>query len=107
MHKIQSVVIALPLLLSAFALSAAEGRHNVIPKAGYVPNAETAICIAVAVWTPIYGADNIARQKPFRATLGANGIWTVMGAPPQELGGVAIAEIAKADGRILRVSHGK
>jgi hypothetical protein len=38
---------------------------------------------------------------------GANGVWTVMGAPPQELGGVAIAEIRKTDGRILRVNHGK
>ena len=101
------IVLLVSLLLATFASFAGDSRHNVVPKDGYVPNAETAISIAVAVWVPIYGADNIARQKPYRATLGANGVWTVTGAPPKELGGVAIAEIAKADGRILRVSHGK
>jgi hypothetical protein len=77
------------------------------PKEGYVPNAETAISIAVAVWIPIYGKDNIERQRPYRAGL-KNGIWTVTGSLPKgKAGGVAVAEISKDDGRILRVIHYK
>jgi NTF2 fold immunity protein len=82
-------------------------EHNVIPPEGYVLDADTAIAIAVAVWGPIYGEDNISREKPFAVSL-LNGVWTVEGSLPKGMmGGVAVAEIAKADGRILRVSHGK
>ena len=66
-----------------------------------------AITIAVAVWIPIYGADTIENEKPVTATL-SNGIWTVQGSLPKTmLGGVALAEISKEDGTILRVTHGK
>jgi len=72
-----------------------------------VPNAATAIKIAVAVWEPIYGREHIAGEKPYTAVLN-DGVWTVRGFTAERLlGGVAIAEIAQADGRILRVSHGK
>jgi hypothetical protein len=88
-------------------VSWAEPPHSVSPKDGFVPTAEVAIRIAVAVWEPIYGAANIERQKPYRATL-ANGVWTVEGSlPPQSVGGVALAEISQSDARILRVSHGQ
>lgn len=37
-----------------------------------------------------------------------DGVWYVEGSLPKGLvGGVAIAEIAKDDGRILRISHGQ
>ena len=76
------------------------------PSAGYVPDAATAIKIAVAIWAPIYGASEIAKQKPFRAKL-QDGIWTVTGSVPGRAvaGGAAVAQIAKSDGRILFVSH--
>ncbi len=78
-----------------------------MPPAGYVPDAATAIKIAVAVWEPIYGRDHIAQKKPFHATL-KDGIWTVDGSLPKNSpGGVPEAEIAQKDGKILRVSHGK
>jgi len=82
--------------------------HNYVPAQGYVPNAETAIAIAVAVWTPIYGRDKIESERPYRATL-RGGTWVVEGSLPSgsQVGGAAIAEISKADGRIQRVSHGK
>jgi hypothetical protein len=85
-----------------------EPKHNAIPRvAGVVRDEATAIKIAVAVWEPIYGAEKIAAEKPFRATL-ANGVWTVQGSLPKGWkGGVALAEISKADGRIIRISHGK
>ncbi|WP_158380846.1 NTF2 fold immunity protein [Chitinilyticum litopenaei] len=77
------------------------------PPQGYVPDATTAIAIAVAVWKPIYGEKEIGSQKPYRASL-KNGKWFVTGSLPKEqAGGTAIAEISKADGRILRISHGK
>lgn len=90
----------------------AQLEHSVIPKEGFVPDRETAIKIAEAVWTPIYGAEKISQEKPFVAEL-RNGVWIVSGtlpsAPPAltRKGGVATIEIAKRDGRILAVSHGK
>ncbi len=82
-------------------------RANYKPKDGYVPDEQTAIAIAVAVWKPIYGKDKIEGEKPFKAQL-KNGIWTVTGSLPEGFdGGVAEADIAKDDGRILRVIHGK
>jgi NTF2 fold immunity protein len=86
---------------------AAEAKHTYRPPAGYVPDAATAIKIAVAIWEPIYGAKLIASEKPFRAAL-HNGVWTVTGSLPKNIpGGVAVAEISKKDGTILRVSHSK
>lgn len=75
------------------------------PKNGYVPNEQTAISIAVAVWIPIYGKEQIESEQPFRATL-KNGVWTVVGTLPEgAAGGTAVAEIAQVDGRILRIIH--
>ncbi len=82
-------------------------RHFAKPPNGLVPDESTAIKIAVAVWEPIYGKSEIAEQAPYRASL-KQGVWYVTGTlPVGTLGGTAIAEIAKADGKILRVSHGK
>jgi hypothetical protein len=83
-------------------------EHTYVPPHGYVPNAETAIAIAVAVWTPIYGRDKIEHERPYRATLRGDN-WIVEGSLPsgEQLGGTAVAEISKTDGRIVRVSHGK
>jgi len=77
------------------------------PAEGYVPDAETAIAIAVAVWNPIYGKEKILGEKPYRASL-ENGVWTVRGSLPRgRVGGVAEVDISKDDGRILRLIHGK
>lgn len=78
-----------------------------VPDDGFVPSKEVAIKIAVAVWEPIYGAEKIAGEKPYRATL-ADGVWTVEGSlPTGRKGGVALARISKKNGRILHVIHGK
>lgn len=95
------------LALAAIAFAADATKHSAKPKDGFVPDAKTATTIAVAVWEPIYGVDQISKQKPYRALL-TNGIWIVEGTfHGSGFGGVAIAEIAKDDGRIIRVSHGK
>jgi hypothetical protein len=81
--------------------------HSYKPKNGYVPDEKIAIRVAVAVWIPIYGEKQIEKEKPYHAVL-TNGVWSVEGSlPTNTFGGVAIAEVAKDDARVLRVSHGK
>ncbi|HTE06451.1 MAG TPA: NTF2 fold immunity protein [Planctomycetota bacterium] len=79
-----------------------ERRTN--PKVdGYVPDAETAIAIALAVWEPIYGHGAVTDDAPYKATL-EKGVWSVRGSLPEHwLGGTAEAQINRADGRILKV----
>ena len=98
----------LHLLVVTTLLSCSCASGNFAPKEGYVPDAATAIKIALAVWTPIYGASHIAEEKPYHATL-KNGIWTVEGSmhPPDCPGGVALARIAQKNGAILEVIHGQ
>ena len=78
-----------------------------IPSEGLVPDEQTAISIAVAVWNPIYGEDNIAKQKPYQVFL-VDGYWVVCGSLPKRMvGGTAKIVISKEDGRIINISHGK
>jgi hypothetical protein len=106
MKKVPRLFIVL-FLLAKFTFAGEDSEHNYKPEAGYVPDAKTAIKIAVAVWSPIYGEKHIANEKPYNAVL-TNGVWVVQGSLPKDLvGGVAVAEISKDDGKILRVSHGK
>jgi len=87
--------------------AAGDAKNSYKPKDGYVPDAQTAIAIAVAAWNPIFGKDQIAKEKPYKARL-SKGIWTVEGSLPEGTpGGVAEAKISKDDGRILRVIHGQ
>lgn len=73
----------------------------------YVPNEETAIKIAEAIWYPIYGKQ-ILDKKPFKAKLIDNKIWRVEGTIGlDEIGGVPIIEIQKSDSKILKVTHTK
>lgn len=108
MNKRLLIASCLLVLTGVAALLAQDAKHSVAPKDGFVPDAKTAIKIAVAVWEPIYGEAKIAGEKPYKARLHTNGVWTVEGSLPQGwVGGVAVAEVAKSDARILRVSHGK
>lgn len=93
--------------LLPYMVAAREMQHTYTPSDGYVPNAITAISIAEAVLIPIYGKEEIERQKPLQATL-TEGIWKVRGTLPEEMmGGVAEVDISKRSGEILRVTHGK
>jgi hypothetical protein len=113
MRKRTFIVALLVVVVGGIALVAQTPKHSVKPKNGFVPDAKTATKIAVAVWEPIYGEAQIASERPYRARLDTNNVWTVEGSLPKGFwggavkGGVALAEIAKTDGRILRVSHGK
>lgn len=80
------------------------------PKSGFVPDKETAIKIAEAIWLPIYG-EIIYKERPFTATLNKKGNWEVYGSFSKNHGkgvyggGVAYAEIRKKDCKIIRVIH--
>lgn len=76
-----------------------------IPPEGYVPDKKTAISIAVAVWEPIYGKEQIAGEAPYQANL-VDGVWVVSGSLPRlSIGGTAKALIKKDTGEILQVIH--
>ena len=106
-NVLKRMVGAIAVLSLVCVISAAQGQHKVTPKDGFVPDEKTAIKIAEAVLLPIYGAEKISKEEPFVAKL-KNRIWLVSGTLPRGwIGGVAIIEISKADGKILRVSHGK
>ena len=84
------------------------GSQSSHPKAGFVPDAKTAIAVAEAVLIPIYGEKQIVAERPFTATV-HGGVWTVRGTPVQSTqnGGAAEIEISEQSGCILRVTHGK
>lgn len=104
--------------VACFSLLLAElaSGQGYVPREGYVPNSVTALRIAEAVLTPIYGEKQINSEKPFIAKL-KDGVWTVQGTLhcPDGTGGItthcdggtAEVRISKTDGRILFMMHYK
>ncbi len=77
------------------------------PKAGVVGSAETAKTVAIAYLKPIYGAELIEGQKPFKVSF-RDGVWTVRGSLPAGMdGGVAEISICRRNGSVLQVHHEK
>jgi hypothetical protein len=72
----------------------------------YVPDEATAIKVAEAILTPIYGKEVLKKEKPLIAILKGN-IWTVTGTLHYEKGGVASIQIQKSDCKVLFTWHGK
>ena len=91
-------------------LSGTEAIAQYIPPKGFVPDRITAIAIARAVLTPIYGLEQIRSEEPLVAKEMPDR-WLVTGTLTCGgrvcLGGTAEIEIAKSDGRVLRVIHGQ
>ncbi|WP_410498234.1 YbbC/YhhH family protein [Chitinibacter sp. S2-10] len=82
-------------------------KHSYVPENGFVPDKRTAINVAEAILSTIYGVSIIKSERPFNASL-KNGVWTVVGTLPEDAkGGVAEIEISKSTGEVFRVSHGK
>ncbi|HVU18713.1 MAG TPA: YbbC/YhhH family protein [Candidatus Didemnitutus sp.] len=103
--KIKITLVA--VILAAAVMAYAASKPFFKPKNGFVPDERTAIAVAVAVWSPVYGEEHISSEKPYHAEL-IDGVWHVDGSLPSDsLGGVAHAEIAKEDGRILDMWHGQ
>lgn len=104
---VPSAVAALLVGFSALLVGQASGQqssHSYKPPNGFVPDSVTAVRIAEAVLVPVYGQRVVDNEKPLRAAL-VKGIWTVRGTLRTGPGGVAHIEIAKSDGRILRMTH--
>ena len=96
-------------ICALFALVGTEARAQYVPPKGFVPDRATAIGIARAVLIPIYGQEQIRREEPLVAEEKPDR-WLVTGTlkcSPFCTGGTAEIEIAKSDGRILRVIHGQ
>jgi NTF2 fold immunity protein of polymorphic toxin system component len=99
-----TLIFALALLTSGFQYNWKNGYR---PPNGFVPDDKTAIRIAEAIWTPIYGEEQINKERPIIVEL-RDGVWFVRGTlQKDQLGGVMEAEISKKDGRIIAVRHPK
>ena len=108
----------LAILFCVFSLVMCAFAHSYKPKAGYVPDAETAVHVAEAVLIPVYGKKQIESERPFTAKLN-HGVWTIAGTlrcpdgkggfAPDSLcdGGVAVIQISKDDAHIVSMTHGK
>jgi hypothetical protein len=103
-----AIVRPLLMILLAVGLVSAAESPSYVRKGGFVPDEKTAVRIAEAVLDPIYGEQQVAQEKPFSAALDGD-TWTVQGHLPQgsNRGGVAVVELSRHDGRILRVAHGR
>jgi hypothetical protein len=72
-----------------------------------VPDKETAISIAKAIWLPQYGK-SINKEKPYIAYLNNNDIWVVKGTFNRRgFGGTAYAFIRRKDAKLIYVTHTK
>ncbi len=88
MRTILALVVLIGLLSFAPGVRA-DPTTQLHPVAAFVPTADVAIAIAVAVWGPIYGADQIAQEKPYHAVL-KDGVWFISSSLPRgHIGGVA------------------
>lgn len=103
---ITATVLTLAISQVALAQSSARRLPSVAPRGGFVPDTITAVRIAEAVWVPIFGEKAVEEGRPFVVRLRA-GIWEVRAARRGVLGGSLEIDIAKKDGRVLRVWRGK
>jgi hypothetical protein len=98
------------LLLTAFLLISGincKTFKNMEKTIDYVPDQETAVKIAEAIWLPIYG-EKVLNFKPYKAVLKDNTVWIVEGTSPKGMkGGTPYIEINKEDCRVIKVTHGK
>ena len=89
-----------------FARGHNQKRPGYIPKDGFVPDKKTAIAIARAVLSPIYGEKKIEIDEEFTVLSDAN-TWHISShtTPPTKyaLGGGFELEISKSNGCILRL----
>lgn len=78
----------------------------------YVPNALSAVRIAIVTWKNVYGNTNIIEESPFRVRLIDDSIWVVKGTLGGKnrddivLGGVFSVGLLK-NGKILYLKHEK
>jgi len=115
LFKSQIIITFLLLFIIAISIVSATNSNALqnnysarrTPENGFIPDKETAIKVAIAVWLPIYGK-KIYNEAPYKAKLINDKIWVVEGTLSEgKLGGVSIIKIQKSDGKILMVAHEK
>ena len=108
MNKYKKIIVALSLL--CIVLAAVEinllkvlYKEKSLPEAGVIPNGETAVKYAEAIWLPIYG-DKIYNGLPFRINLQENHRWYVRGRRTEDdSGGVPELKFNGTDGSIFYI----
>ena len=97
------IFFILVICLFAYTLSAQKEHQD------YVPDSTTAVNIALAVWTPIYGKELIAKYPVYHAKLSKDKkIWIVfISRDDDSFGGDIEADIVKYDGQIIKIGRGK
>ncbi len=109
--RVHALLCSVALLTTvALCQSTTKPRHAPVPDSG------AAIARAEAVLVPVYGKKQIESERPFTAALNGD-VWTVWGTlrcPDGKgglttdcVGGVAVVKIAKRDGRVLHMEHGR
>lgn len=74
---------------------------------GFLAEAGTAARLGELLLARVYGQSQIDRQKPLLVNE-AEGVWIVTGQLPRgRAGGVGRIELARADARVLRMTHGR
>ncbi len=100
-------MILFMLILAGGASMVSAQKRWFKPAEGFVPNQKTAVRVAEAVLSPIYGEEKIISERPFTAELKGD-VWTVKGSLPEGyIGGVAEIRISKRTGEILGATHEK
>jgi hypothetical protein len=93
------------LTLSAICLSLVLAGSGFAQRSESVPDSDAAIKIARAALIARFGA-NTQMEEPLVARLKDNDTWLVQGTlPPGSIGGVGYVEIARKEGRILKIYH--
>ena len=94
--------------LALFASFATAGQKASPGIEGAALTADAAVDIARTVAVARFGKAVIQREEPLTAELNASNNWIVTGTMPRgSLGGVVEVEIARRDGRVLRMVHGQ
>jgi ATP-dependent Clp protease ATP-binding subunit ClpA len=82
------------------AIQRREKANGAVPP--IVPDLETAMRIAEAVWIPAFGKERVVRQKPFHATL-LRDTWIVSGKPVDSEDEPLVALISRSTGQIQQM----
>jgi hypothetical protein len=72
---------------------------------GAIPDGDTAVAVAEAIFEPVFGKGYSAKFLPYHARFNG-GVWTVYGTLKQgSRGGTPMLKIQKSDGKVLEVWH--
>src|SRR5947209_1132683 len=99
------LVRAFTVFLMLLSTSQGGTGKSLLPAQGIIPDEVTAVKVAEAVFTPIFGAEEVAKYSPYHARL-TEGLWTVYGTlKPGSRAGTPQMTIQKNDGKIIEVWH--